>query len=118
MRRCLVPVAALSMLTACVQPAYDKTVVYMIDVSGIPNVRTVGVRGGDKPLQWSQDLAMTQVMKDSLFRVAVTYHTGYLQTEVKFTVNGEFEFQQSDNRRVVFGPSDTTVYQARFNVRP
>jgi putative oxidoreductase len=118
MRRYLLPLAALALLAGCVQPAYDKTVVYTVDVSGIPNVKSVGLRGEDNPLSWRTDLALTPIVKDSLYRVAVTYHTGYLKTEVKFTVNGEFEFQDSDNRRVAFSARDTTAYQARFNVRP
>jgi putative oxidoreductase len=116
-RRCL-PLAALSLLAGCVQPAFDKTVVYTLDVSGIPDVKTVGVRGDDRPLSWDSDRALTPVVKDSLYRVTVTYHTGYLKTEVKFTVNGDFELKEGGNRRVAFGPRDTTAYQARFNVRP
>lgn len=111
--------AALSVLLAgCVQPAYDKTVIYELDVSALDSVRTVGVRGGDKPLSWREDQPLTAVAGNSIYRVAVTYHTGYLKTDVKFTVNGDFEFKDGDNRRVPFATGDTTVYRARFNQRP
>ncbi|QIX63331.1 hypothetical protein HER32_20000 [Hymenobacter sp. BT18] len=106
------------LLPACVQPAHNKTVVYLLDVRGIPNVQQVGLRGRDNPLSWDQDLPLTPVGNDSsLYRTVVTTRTGYLVTEVKFTVNGEFELQQADNRRIAFGaPGDTVVYRARFNV--
>lgn len=107
------------LLAGCVQPAHDKTVVYLLDISGLPNVKQVGLRGRDKPLSWEQDLPLVPANPDStLYRAVVTTHTGYLITEVKFTVNGEFELQQADNRRVEFSHGDTAIYRARFNVRP
>ncbi|MBC6698771.1 hypothetical protein [Hymenobacter sp. BT190] len=110
--------ALASLLPGCVQPAHDKTVVYELDVRGLPNVRQVGLRGRDKPLSWDQDLQLMPVGPDSsLYRATVTTHTGFLITEVKFTVNGEFELKEAENRRIVFGPGDTTVYRARFNAR-
>jgi len=106
------------LLPGCVQPAHDKTVVYLLDVRGLPNVQQVGLRGRDKPLSWDQDLPLTPTGPDSsLYRAVITTHTGYLVTEVKFTVNGEFELKEADNRRIEFSPTDTTVYRARFNVR-
>ena len=108
-------VAALLICTACVQPAYDRTVVYEVDVSAVPGVKTVGVRGENLPLSWQKDLALTAVVPDSLYRVAVTHHTGYLATEVKFVVNDQFELDNKPNRRVEF-TGDTTRYQATFNV--
>ncbi|SHJ49852.1 putative oxidoreductase [Hymenobacter daecheongensis DSM 21074] len=120
MKRCnafiLLALAGL-LLPGCVQKATDKTVVYLLDVSGLPNVQKVGLRGRDKPLSWDQDLELMSMVKDSLYRAVVTTHTGYLITEVKFTINGEFELKEADNRRIEFGPGDTTVYRARFNVR-
>lgn len=111
----LIGVALALLLPACVQKSSDKTVVYLVDVSGQPgSVQQVGLRGRDKPLSWDADLPLTPVVKDSLYRAVVTIHTGYLLTEVKFTLNGEFELKDQANRRIVFGPTDTTVYRARF----
>ena len=108
-----------AVLGGCVQPAYDRVVVYELDVSGQKNVQSAGVRGDEKPLSWNEDQAMTVVVPDSLYRTTVTYRSGRLKTEVKFTVNGTFEFDNADNRRVPFDMSgDTTIYRARFNVRP
>lgn len=112
----LLGLALAALLPACVQKATDKTVVYLLDVSGHPNPGLVGLRGRDKPLNWNSDQPLALVKKDSLYRAVVTIHTGYKATEVKFTLNGEFELKNQDNRRVEFGPSDTTVYRARFDV--
>ncbi len=44
-RRRLLPTALLLALVGCVQKAYDRTIVDEVDVSAVPNVQTVGVRG-------------------------------------------------------------------------
>ncbi len=58
---------------------------------------------------------MTAVIPDSLYKVVITYVTGYKFTEVKFVVNDEFELQDQSNRRIVFSDKDTTIYTAVFN---
>ena len=108
------------LLSRCVQPAYDRTIIYELDVGGVSSVQSVGVRGRDKPLSWDRDVAMVQRGMGGPYVVAITYHTGYLVTEVKFTVNGEFELANRDNRTVRVARTttggDTTVYRAKFNV--
>ncbi len=101
-------------LSSCVQPAYDRTVLYELDVAGVSGVRTVAIRGGDSPLSWERDSALAAASNDSLYRLAVTYRTGYLKTDVKFVVNGEFELRDKPNRRVEF-TGDTTRYRATFD---
>ena len=91
----------ISTIQSCVQKAYDKTVVYKLHTDGIDSIKSVGVRGGDKPLNWENDTPL-KVAKDSLYETMVTYHTGYRVTEVKFVVNNDFELQNKANRRVVF----------------
>ncbi|WBO85914.1 DoxX family protein [Hymenobacter yonginensis] len=111
----LLPLLAL-LLPGCVQPAHDKTVVYLLNVSGHGPVKQVGLRGRDKPLSWEQDLVLTPVVPDSLYRAVVTTYTGYRTTEVKFTLNGDFELAGADNRRIEFGLGDTVTYRARLGV--
>ncbi len=101
-------------LTSCVQKTYKKTIVFTVDVSKISNIKTVGIRG-EKPLDWNFDNEMIVVKKDSLYTITKTYETGYKFVETKFTVNGEFELKDKDNRRVYFSAKDTTVYKAVFN---
>jgi|GEM_PF-4499110 len=68
-------------------------------------------------LSRNSDVALTMVRPDSPYRTVVTYRTGYLVTEAKFTVNGEFEMAADANRVVRFASvGDTTVYRAVFGV--
>lgn len=100
---------------SCVQKSYDQTITVVLDVSEIPNIKTVGVRGSDKPLSWREDFEMKQLVKDSLYTVTFSGKTGLLFTEIKFVVNGEFEFKDQYNRRVFFDKSRKTIYKATFN---
>ncbi len=102
--------------TSCVQKAYEKTVTFTVDVSAVKNVKTVSLRGGEKPLKWQKDVVMTPIKQDSLYTATVTFLTGYKFTEVKFVVNDEFELKDKDNRRVEYSSSDKTLYNAVFDV--
>ena len=105
-------------LAGCVQKTYDRTVIYELDVSAADSITSIGARGSDKPLSWDEDLALTPVVKDSLYRLVVTYRTGCLVTETKFAVNGKLELHDKPNRRIEFTGGDTTIYRARFNQTP
>lgn len=105
------------LLTSCVQKSYKKIVVFTLDASEIKNIKKVGIRGNDKPLSWDNDTEMKEIKKDSLYQIIITGETGYKFTEVKFVVNDTFEFQNEDNRRVVFSEKDTTFFKAKFNKR-
>jgi hypothetical protein len=102
-------------VAGCVQKTYKKTVVVMLTVSNIKNIKTVGIRGEGKPLSWDTDIEMQPVVKDSLYTATVTAVTGYKFAQIKFTVNNEFELKEKPNRRVVFSDKDTTVYEAVFD---
>ncbi|WP_310558226.1 hypothetical protein [Flavobacterium sp.] len=104
-------------LASCVQKTYKKTVVFTLDVSEIKNIKKVGIRGNDQPLSWDYDTEMKALKKDSVYEITTTFETGYQFTEVKFVVNDNFEFQNEDNRRVVFSEKDTTYFTAKFNKR-
>lgn len=109
----------------CVQAAYDRTVVYVVDVSAVPNVTTVGIRGEDQPLSWGRDTPLTPVADSAgLYTATVTTKTGRLTTEVKFVVNGTFEYsdsQDDSNRKVSLPPTitggDTIRYRAVYGKR-
>jgi PBP1b-binding outer membrane lipoprotein LpoB len=111
----------LSILTlfvaSCVQKSYKRTVVLTLDVSGIKDIQTVELRGEGNPLSWNKDLEMKPIKKDSLYTVSVTAVTGYKFAEIKFVVNGKFELENQENRRIYFDEkSDTTFYNAKFDV--
>lgn len=101
---------------SCVQKTRKVTVAYYLDVSDVKNIKSVAVRGSDKPLNWENNSLMQPFRNDSLYKFYATYNTGYKFTEVKFVVNDSFEFANGANRRVVFSSKDTTVYNAKFNV--
>ncbi len=102
-------------VTGCVQKTYRKTVVFELDVSQLKNIETVGIRGDDQPLSWDNSTAMTAIKKDTTYTVTATFVTGYKFTEVKFTVNDDFELKGKDNRRINFSEKDTTYYKAIFD---
>ena len=104
-------------LTSCVQKSYKKTVVFTLDTSEIKNIKKVGIRGNEKPLSWDYDTKMKVIKKDSVYEIRATFETGYKFTEIKFVVNDSIEFQNEDNRRVVFSEKNTTLYEAKFNKR-
>lgn len=109
-------VGLLSLITtSCVQKSYKRTVTFTVDVSKIKNINSVGIRG-EKPLDWNYDTEMKMVKKDSIFTLTKTFETGYKFVEVKFTVNGDFEFKDQANRKVVFAVDGETNYQAVFDV--
>jgi hypothetical protein len=102
-------------LAGCVQKSYKKTVVVILTVPGIKDIKTVGIRGQGKPLSWDTDYEMKTVVKDSLYTATISAVTGYRFAEIKFTVNGDFELKEKPNRRVMFAEGDTTFYNATFD---
>ena len=105
-----------SFLTSCVQKTYERKVRFILDVSNEENVKSVGIRGSNNPLSWQSDLEMKPLIEDSIYVADVTFVTGYLGVEMKFVVNGQFELQNEENRRIPFDlKSDTTVFKAVFN---
>jgi putative oxidoreductase len=103
-------------IVSCVQKSSVKTVVVRLNVAGQKNIQEVGVRGQGKPLSWQQDMELTPIVKDSLYHATFSVLTGYKFVEAKFTINGQFELQDADNRKIEFGAGDTTLYEATFGV--
>lgn len=102
-------------MSGCVQKAYKQTVIYTLKVPAQTEVKSIGIRGNDKPLSWEQDTRLEKINGDNVYQAKVTYLTGYKLTEVKFTLNGEYELQNMPNRRVEFKNSGITYYNAVFN---
>ena len=112
----IIMAVAIVTLISCVQKTTFRTVVFTLDVSGIQNIKTVGIRGGDNPLTWDKDHRMKEIVKDSLYQVTISGRTGRLYTEIKFSINGQLEEQLSENRQLFFKDKDTTFYEAKFDV--
>ncbi len=107
--------ATLLFLTSCVQKTKKHSITLLLDVSGMKDIKSVGIRGNDKPFSWDYDTEMEVVKKDSLYKKTYTFETGRICTELKFTINGEFEFQDQENRKVYFDKNNETIYKAKFN---
>lgn len=101
---------------ACVQPSKEKTVVVTVTVPGLKGIRTVGLRGEGNPLSWRKDYPLTAIVPDSLYTTTFTTRTAYDFTDIKFTVDGQFEREGKENRRLAFNTGDTTYYRAVFNL--
>lgn len=104
-------------LTSCVQKSYNRKVTLLLDVSGNKDIKSVGIRGENKPFSWDYDTEMEVVKIDSLYKKTFEINTGRLCTELKFTINGDFELQNQENRKVYFNKNGETVYKAKFNKR-
>ncbi len=102
-------------MLSCVQPSSKKTVILKLNVQDVKNIEMVGIRGNGNPLSWNSDLELKPIVKDTLYTATFSVVTGYKFIEAKFTVNGDFEFQDKDNRRIYFSEKDTTLYEAKFN---
>ena len=103
-------------LTGCVQKSYSRKVTLLLDVTGNKDIKTVGIRGENKPFSWNEDAEMEVVKKDSFYKKTFEINTGKLCTEIKFTINGEFELQDQQNRKVYFDKNGETIYKAKFNI--
>jgi hypothetical protein len=112
---CFIFTIAIVVLTNCVQKSGVKTVIVKLHVNGIKNIQSVGLRGNDQPLSWDYDMELVPLAKDSIYTATFSILTGYKFTEAKFTVNGQFELNESDNRKIIFSENDTTVYEAVFD---
>jgi len=109
-------ILSILVLTSCVQKSSKKTIIVKLNVEGIKNIKYVGIRGNEKPLSWDYDMELKPSLNDTLYTATFSLVTGYKFTEAKFTVNGQFELNEKDNRRIVFSNIDTTIYEAKFNV--
>jgi hypothetical protein len=80
------------------------------------NIEQVGIRGNGNPLNWEQDYPMTALIKDSVYTASFQTRTAFQYTEIKFTVNGEWELAEQPNRKVYYESNRDTVFiQAVFN---
>lgn len=99
-----------------VQKANPQRVLVQLDVSDYPGVvNSVGIRGDGNPLSWQTDLPCKKNEQTGQYEAEFTSMTGYLTTELKFTVNGEFELKDQPNRVVRFDPDQTTHLKATWN---
>ncbi len=100
---------------SCVQKTTNQTITFELNVKGIPNIKTVEIRIDNEAIKWEKEMEMKPIIKDSLYSLTLTGKTGYLFTEVKFKINGEYELKELPNRKVIFDKSGTTLFKSTFN---
>ena len=103
-------------MASCVQKSGKKIIIVKLNVEGVKDIHSVGIRGNEKPLSWDYDMELKPIKKDTLYEAIFSLITGYKFTEAKFTVNGQFELNEKANRKIIFSDNDTTMYEANFNV--
>jgi hypothetical protein len=116
-RKILLVTGLILCFISCVQKSSKKIITVKLNVEGIKNVEAVGIRGNEKPLSWDYDMELKPIIKDTLYFATFSLVTGYKFTEAKFTVNGKFELNAKDNRKIMFSDKDTTFYEAKFDVQ-
>lgn len=102
-------------IISCVQKTANQTITFELNVKGIPNIKTVEIRIDNEAIGWEKEMEMKPIIKDSLYSLTLTGKTGYLFTEVKFKINGEYELKELPNRKVIFDKSGTTLFKSTFN---
>ena len=102
---------------AGVQDTKTHTVTVQVTLPHKTSVKTMGVRGNDAPLSWDTDLAMKEIIKDSIYIAQFKVNTGFNFTKIKFVLNGEIELKDQGNRYISLDNKTTnTVYKAMYDV--
>jgi hypothetical protein len=87
---------------SCVQPTHRYEVEFELMIPMGTAVESVSIHGQDYPLSWEKEMPLTRKAGDSVYTVKVPFQTGYLYTEYKYKLNGEYELKEQENRRIVF----------------
>ena len=108
--------ALLLLATACVQPTYPQTLEFSVDTRGQSEVSSVGIRGDFAPLNWEQDLPLSDPDQDGIYTGSVVLDTPYLGTAFKCVLNGyQFELEEQPNRMVEFDKDGVTAVDVVFD---
>ncbi len=102
-------------LVSCVQKAYERKVELTLRLPKKQAVTTIGVYGSGNPLSWQQPLALEPIIADSVYRVTFTSKTGYLQNELKFMVNDQWELNNQPNRILKYNTEGVTKMEVVFD---
>ncbi len=88
---------------SCVQEEHKKSVTISVDMNGVENFESIGIRGDFLPNRWRETVPMTDDNNDGIFDITFTEQTAAYGIEFKFVKNNtEFELQGQDNRELVF----------------
>lgn len=105
------------LFASCVQETHKKEITFLVDMNGVEDVRSVGIRGNFLPDQWRKTVPMSDEDNDGIYQITFAEKTAAYGIEFKFVKNdNEFELQGKDNREIVFEyRPETITYKAIFN---
>jgi hypothetical protein len=103
--------------TNCVQKEYEKKVTFIVDVNGVENIESLGIRGDFLPNKWRKSYPLTDKNKDGIYEVTFNEKTAVYGITFKFVKNGvDYELKDEENRQIVFEyKPEIIVYKTKFN---
>ncbi|WP_075343545.1 CBM20 domain-containing protein [Tenacibaculum agarivorans] len=104
-------------LGSCVQKQHLKTVTLKVDVRGIEDVQTIGVKGNFTSPSWKVEMPLTDEDGDGIFEAELSQETAVHAIEFKFVKNNSiYELQGEPNRVLKFEYEPETIfYVTKFN---
>ncbi|MDT7831483.1 hypothetical protein RQM59_03770 [Flavobacteriaceae bacterium S356] len=105
------------LFASCVQETHTKKVTFFIDMNGVENVNSVGIRGNFLPNKWRETVPMSDEDKDGIYQISFTEKTAAYGIAFKFVKNNnQFELPGEGNRELVFKYQPEVIeYKAIFN---
>lgn len=103
--------------TSCVQEQHLKTVQVKLDMRGIANIKSVGIKGNFTDPRWKVEIPMTDEDKDSIYEATLSQVTAVAGVEFKFIMNSEvYELKGKSNRVLKFEyKPEKITYAAKFD---
>ena len=88
---------------SCVQKEHLKTVTFSVDMNGIENVESVGIKGDFTDQPWRQTVPLSDENGDGIYEITFNRETAAYGIEFKFVKNeNQVELKGLDNRELVF----------------
>jgi len=113
----IIAIAAITLFGSCVQKEHMKTVTFSVDMNGIENIESVGIKGDFTDQAWRQIVPLSDEDGNGIYEITFNRETAAYGIEFKFVLNEkETELQGQENRELVFEyKPETLVYQTKFN---
>jgi len=113
----IIVIAVITLFSSCVQKEHLKTVTFSVDMNGIENVESVGIKGDFTDRPWRQTIPLTDEDGDGIYEITFNRETAAYGIEFKFVKNdNQVELEGQGNRELVFEYKPETIsYQTKFN---
>ncbi len=113
----LIVIAVIALFASCVQKEHMKTVTFSVDMNGIENIESVGIKGGFTDQPWRQTIPLLDEDGDGIYEITFNRETAAYGIEFKFVKNdNQIELEGQENRELVFEYKPETIqYQTKYN---